>query len=138
VDAVVVDPDQLQTTQTRLLPEAAGHFRAPTSDLELAEWGPEKVIARRAAQELRDGEAVNLGFGVSALVPRILLEEGLDGAVTGWSSRAPSEASPSSGSRSVVLRTRMLSCVADQFTYLQGGGFDRALLSFLEVDAAAT
>ena len=23
----------------------------------------------------------------------------------------------------------------DQFTYLQGGGFDRALLSFLEVDA---
>ena len=69
VDAVVVDPDQLQTTQTRLLPEAAGHFRAPTSDLELAEWGPEKVIARRAAQELRDGEAVNLGFGVSALVP---------------------------------------------------------------------
>src|SRR4029079_382825 len=29
VDAIVVAPDQLQTTQTVLLPEAAGHFRAP-------------------------------------------------------------------------------------------------------------
>ena len=82
VDAIVVAPDQLQTTQTVLLPEAAGHYRAPISELELAPWGPEKVVARRASQELRDGEAVNLGFGISALVPRILLEEGLDGSVT--------------------------------------------------------
>ena len=29
VDAIVVAPDQLQTTQTVLLPEAAGHYRAP-------------------------------------------------------------------------------------------------------------
>ena len=49
---------------------------AADSYLELAEWGPEKVIARRVAQELRDGGAVNLGFGVSAHVPRILIEEG--------------------------------------------------------------
>ena len=82
VDAIVVAPDQLQTTQTEFLPEAAGLYRAPSSALELAEWGPAKVIARRAAMELRDGEAVNLGFGISAFVPRILLEEGLDGAVT--------------------------------------------------------
>ena len=30
VDAIVVAPDQLQTTQTELLPEAAGHYRAPS------------------------------------------------------------------------------------------------------------
>ena len=41
-----------------------------------------KVIARRVAQELRDGDAVNIGFGISANVPRILLEEGLHGEVT--------------------------------------------------------
>ena len=58
VDAIVVAPDQLQTTQTVLLPEAADAVRAPISELELAPWGPEKVVARRASQELRDGEAV--------------------------------------------------------------------------------
>ena len=40
------------------------------------------MIARRVAQELRDGDAVNLGFGISANVPRILLEEGRHGDVT--------------------------------------------------------
>src|SRR4029077_10419052 len=29
VEAIVLAPDHLQTTQTMLLPEAAGHFRAP-------------------------------------------------------------------------------------------------------------
>jgi acyl CoA:acetate/3-ketoacid CoA transferase len=139
VDAVVVDPDQLQTTQTRLLPEAAGHFRAPTSDLELAEWGPEKVIARRAAQELRDGEAVNLGFGVSALVPRILLEEGLDGAVTWVIEQGAVGGIPFLGfAFGCAQNPDALMASPDQFTYLQGGGFDRALLSFLEVDATGS
>ncbi len=136
VDAVVVDPDQLQTTQTRLLPEAAGHFRAPTADLELAEWGPEKVIARRAAGELRDGEAVNLGFGISALVPRIVLEEGLDGAVTWVIEQGAVGGIPFLGfAFGCAQNPDALLASPDQFTYLQGGGFDRALLSFLEVDA---
>ena len=39
---------------------------------EPAPWGLDKVIARRATQELRKDEIVNLGFGISALVPRLL------------------------------------------------------------------
>ncbi len=136
VDAVVVAPDQLQTTQTELLPEAAGHYRAPTSSLELAEWGPEKVIARRAAMELRDGEAVNLGFGISALVPRILLEEGLDGAVTWVIEQGAVGGVPFLGfAFGCAQNPDALMPSPDQFQYLQGGGFDRAMLSFLEVDA---
>mgnify|MGYP003471902556 CR=1 FL=1 len=38
------------------------------------------MIARRAAMELAHGHAANLGFGISANVPRILLEEGLQKA----------------------------------------------------------
>ena len=41
-----------------------------------------KVIARRVAMEMRSGWAVNIGFGISANVPRILLEEGRHGEVT--------------------------------------------------------
>jgi len=137
VDVVVVTPDQLQTTQTELLPEAAGHYRAPTSSLELAEWGPEKVIARRAAMELRDGEAVNLGFGISALVPRILLEEDLDGAVTWVIEQGAVGGVPFLGfAFGCAQNPDALMASPDQFQYLQGGGFDRAMLSFLEVDAA--
>jgi propionate CoA-transferase len=136
VDAIVVAPDQLQTTQTALLPEAAGHYRAPSSSLELAEWGPEKVIARRAAMELRDGEAVNLGFGISALVPRILVEEGLDGAVTWVIEQGAVGGVPFLGfAFGCAQNPDALMASPDQFQYLQGGGFDRAMLSFLEVDA---
>jgi propionate CoA-transferase len=136
VDAIVVAPDQLQTTQTVLLPEAAGHYRAPISGLELAPWGPEKVVARRASLELRDGEAVNLGFGISALVPRILLEEGLDGSVTWVIEQGAVGGVPFLGFQfGGAQNPDALLPSPDQFTYLQGGGFDRALLSFLEVDA---
>jgi acyl CoA:acetate/3-ketoacid CoA transferase len=54
----------------------------PWSSFSLAEHGVEKIIARRAAMELRPGMTANLGFGISALVPRILLEEGHPEAVT--------------------------------------------------------
>ncbi|HEX6869068.1 MAG TPA: CoA-transferase [Candidatus Limnocylindrales bacterium] len=137
VDAVVVAPDQLQTTQTPLLPEAAGHYRSPSTALELADWGPEKVMARRAAMELRDGEAVNLGFGISALVPRILLEEGLDGDVTWVIEQGAVGGVPFLGfAFGCAQNPEALIPSPDQFQYLQGGGFDRAMLSFLEVDAA--
>ena len=136
VDAIVVTPDQLQTTQTAFLPEAAGLYRAPSSALELAEWGPAKVIARRAAMELRDGEAVNLGFGISAFVPRILLEEGLDGAVTWVIEQGAVGGVPFLGfAFGCAQNPDALMAAPDQFQYLQGGGFDRAMLSFLEVDA---
>ena len=63
-------------------PAISGEIQQPLATFEPQEWGPEKVIARRAAMELAHGHAVNLGFGISANVPRILLEEGLHGEVT--------------------------------------------------------
>jgi propionate CoA-transferase len=135
IDAIVLAPDQLQTTQTVLLPEAAGHYRAPVSELELAPWGVEKVVARRASLELCDGEAVSLGFGISALVPRVLLEEGLDGSVTWVIEQGAVGGVPFLGFQfGCAQNPDALIAAPDQFTYLQGGGFDRALLSFLEVD----
>ena len=111
-------------------------MRAPLDSFEPVEWGTDKVIARRAAMELSDGDAVNLGFGISALVPRILLEEGHDGDVT-W-------AIEQGAVGGVPLLGFAFGCAANamgimpspmQFVYFQGGGFDRTLLSFLQVDA---
>jgi acyl CoA:acetate/3-ketoacid CoA transferase len=135
VDYIVIVPDQMQTTQTAYDPAISGEIRRPGASFRLAPWGADKVIARRAALELRDGDAVNLGFGISALVPRILLEEGLTDAVT-W----VIEQGAVGG---VPLLDFQFGCAAnaqalvpspDQFTYFQGGGFDRSLLSFMQVD----
>jgi len=93
------------------------------------------VIARRVAQELRDGDAVNIGFGISANVPRILIEEGRHGAVT-W----VIEQGAIGG---VPLLDFQFGCASNaeaivqsphQFTYFQGAGFDMSLLSFLQID----
>ncbi|MDB5059692.1 MAG: acyl CoA:acetate/3-ketoacid CoA transferase, partial [Chloroflexi bacterium] len=72
VDYVTISPDQQQTTSTGYDPVISGEIRSPISAFSLVEWGPEKIIARRAALELRQGTAVNLGFGISAMTPRIL------------------------------------------------------------------
>ncbi|CUW43432.1 3-oxoadipate CoA-transferase subunit A [Brucella vulpis] len=134
VDYIVVDPDQKQTTQTLYDPAISGEIFRPLDTFRLAEFNIQKVIARRVAQELQAGSAVNLGFGISANVPRILLEEGLHGAVT-W----VIEQGAVGG---VPLLDFAFGCASNadaympspyQFTYFQGAGFDASLLSFLEI-----
>jgi acyl CoA:acetate/3-ketoacid CoA transferase len=135
VDAVVVAPDQLQTTQTPYDPALSGEIRRPLGALEPTQWSVEKVIARRAARELRPRDVVNLGFGISALVPRILVEEGLDQQVTWVIEHGAIGGLPLTDfAFGCAMNAQALMQSSDQFTLLQGGGFDRALLSFLEID----
>ncbi len=135
VDLVVVDPDQKQTTETDYDPAISGEVMRPWDSFSLVEHGIEKVIARRAAMELKAGNSANLGFGISANVPRILLEEGYPQAVT-W-------AIEQGAVGGVPLTGFAFGCASNadailpspaQFTYFQGGGFDVSFLSFLEVD----
>ncbi|WP_179874263.1 acyl CoA:acetate/3-ketoacid CoA transferase [Rhizobium sp. L43] len=134
VDYIVVDPEQKQTTQTQYDPAISGEIFRPLDSFSVPEFNVQKVIARRAAQELQAGSCVNLGFGISANVPRILLEEGLHGAVT-W----VIEQGAVGG---VPLLDFAFGCASNadaympspyQFTYFQGAGFDASLLSFLEI-----
>lgn len=134
VDYIVVDPDQKQTTQTDYDPAISGEILRPMSSFRVPEFNIQKVIARRVAQELQANSCVNLGFGISANVPRILLEEGLHGAVT-W----VIEQGAVGG---VPLLDFAFGCASNadaympspyQFTYFQGAGFDASLLSFLEI-----
>ncbi|PTM94234.1 acyl CoA:acetate/3-ketoacid CoA transferase [Mycoplana dimorpha] len=134
VDYVIVDPDQKQTTQTLYDPAISGEIIRPLDTFRVPEFNIQKVIARRVAQELEAGSCVNLGFGISANVPRILLEEGLHGAVT-W----VIEQGAVGG---VPLLDFAFGCASNadafmpspyQFTYFQGAGFDASLLSFLEI-----
>jgi acyl CoA:acetate/3-ketoacid CoA transferase len=135
VDVIVVAPDQMQTTNTPYEPAISGEIFRPLSSFETPSFDVAKVIARRVAQELHDGDAVNIGFGVSANVPRILIEEGRHGAVT-W----VIEQGAVGG---VPLLDFQFGCASNaeaivpspqQFLYFQGAGFDMSLLSFLQID----
>jgi propionate CoA-transferase len=139
VDYVVVDPLQMQTTETVYDPAISGEIREPFDSFPPVEWGPEKVIARRTAMELRAGEAINLGFGISALVPRILLEEGQGEAVTWVIEQGAVGGVPLLGFQfGCAANAQAIVPSPQQFVYFQGGGFDRACLSFMQVDAAGS
>ena len=135
VDYIVLDPDQMQTTQTAYEPAISGEIRRAAESSAPLAWNLDKVIARRAAMELQAGEAVNLGFGISALVPRILMEEGLHDAVTWVIEQGAVGGIPLLGFQfGCAANAQAIVPSPDQFSYFQGGGFDRAMLSFLEID----
>ncbi len=135
VDLIVLDPEQKQTTETDFDPAISGEIFRTWDSFTQADHSVEKIIARRAAMELSPGMTANLGFGISALVPRILLEEGHPNAVT-W-------AIEQGAVGGVPLAGFAFGCASNadafvpspqQFIYFQGGGFDVSFLSFLEVD----
>lgn len=135
VDLVVIDPDQKQTTETLYDPAISGEIMRPWDSFSLAEHGIEKVIARRAALELKAGDSANLGFGISAVVPRILLEEGHPRAVTWAIEQGAVGGMPLTGfAFGCASNADAILPSPAQFTYFQGGGFDVSFLSFLEVD----
>jgi acyl CoA:acetate/3-ketoacid CoA transferase len=135
VDLIVVDPDQRQTTETNYDPAISGEIMRPWSSFSLAEHGVEKVVARRAAMELKAGQTANLGFGISAMVPRVLLEAGQEQAVTWAIEQGATGGMPLTGfAFGCASNADAYMPSPQQFTYFQGGGFDVSFLSFLEID----
>ncbi|WP_035711697.1 acyl CoA:acetate/3-ketoacid CoA transferase [Bradyrhizobium genomosp. I (2014)] len=136
VDYIVVDPLQAQATEITYDPAISGETRRPLSSFESEPWSVDKVIARRAAVELAEDSAVNLGFGISAIVPQILLEEGQAEAVTWAIEQGAVGGVPLTGfAFGCAANAQAIFPTPQQFTYFQGAGFDTSLLSFLEVDA---
>lgn len=135
VDAIVVDPEQRQNTGIAYDPAISGEIRTATYPVEPLALGPEKVIARRALCQLRPGDIVNLGFGISSLVPQVALEEGVfdrlhftveQGAIGGLP--LTGFAFGASHNPEAIIDS------AAQFDLIDGGGVTAGCLSFAEVD----
>ncbi len=135
VDLIVLDPDQKQTTGTLYDPSISGEIMRPWNSFAPPEYGVEKIIARRAAMELRAGQTANLGFGISAMVPGVLLEEGHAQSVTWAIEQGAVGGMPLTGfAFGCASNADAFMPSPNQFTYFQGGGFDMTFLSFMEVD----
>lgn len=135
IDAIVVDPEQRMGYDVVYDPTMSGEIKGPPSTPTSQPFTVRQVIARRAAEELRDGAVINYGFGIPDGVARIVAERGdlgryyqtiehgtyggelLDGTLFGYARNA----------------TAMIDGPS-QFDFYSGGGLDIAFLGFGEID----
>ncbi|MBB5049175.1 propionate CoA-transferase [Rhodopseudomonas rhenobacensis] len=83
VDAVVVDPQMMMTTDVAFDPAYFSGVRRPLSQLPPVPMSADKVVAMRAAQEVRQRELSIFGFGAAADIPLVMAEQGkfIDGGL---------------------------------------------------------
>ncbi len=137
IDLFVVDAEQSQTYGTAYEPSRSGEVRAALSGIVPDPLTERRVIARRAACELRSGDVVNLGVGISAMIPNVAAEENLTNLMTltvesGVVGGVPGYAREFG----TAINPRAILDQAAQFDFYDGGGLDCAFLSFAEVDGA--
>jgi propionate CoA-transferase len=137
IDAIVVDPEQRLSFARQTDPFMAGELRAPDVSIAAMPLTVRKVIARRAALQLRKGDVINLGYGMPDGVAAVLAEEGLAGDVTFTVEQGHIGGVPVGGSDFGMCVNADASLDAGhQFDWYDGGGLDVAVLSFAQLDAA--
>ncbi|HSW16467.1 MAG TPA: CoA-transferase [Ramlibacter sp.] len=136
VDAVVVVPQQMQTYRGSFDPSLVGQGgayqrpAAPTDPLK-------RIIARRAAQELRPGATLNFGFGASAQVASLIAERG--DAADYWMTIEQGIHGGHMIDDDLFGMAHHPSVIIDspsQFDFYSGGGLDIAFLGMAEMDGA--
>jgi propionate CoA-transferase len=136
VDAVVVDPDQRMSAFTDYNPAYAGEIRVPVAELEPLPLNVSKVVARRAALELRPGLVVNLGFGMSDGVAAIAAEEAIFDRFTLTIEQGATGGIPAlGGDFGLATNPQAILDAPSQFDFYDGGGIDISFLAFAQVDA---
>ena len=135
IDHFVVQPDQMQTYATQFDPARCGETTVPGSSIAPDRLDARRVVARRAAFELRPRDVVNLGVGISAMIPNVAAEEGIDEMITltvesGAVGGVPGHAREYGTS----VNPRVILDQAYQFDFYDGGGLSCAFLSFAQVD----
>jgi len=137
VDRVVVDPTQAMSYDIPYDPTMSGEIKGPAPVEPPQPFTVRQVIARRAAEELREGAVLNYGFGIPDGVAKLIAARGhleryyqtiehgtyggelLLGSLFGYARNA----------------TAMIDGPS-QFDFYSGGGLDIAFLGFGELDKA--
>lgn len=117
-------------------PEMVGDIRGLAGDVAPLPFGYKKVIARRAAMELKRDALVNLGIGIPASVANVANEEGLSRDVTLSLETGVFGGVPLDGPLfGAAVNPDSISRSADTFSLYDGGGLDMTVLGCAEVDA---
>ena len=134
VDAVVQVPDQMDAMPYN--PAWTGDIRVPIDESKVAPLDYKKVIARRAAMELKPGELVNFGFGISASVPQIVIEEDIADKVIFNVEHGPVGGIPNDKyAFGAGVNMGALMDAQNIFEFYDAGRLDMTCLGMAEVDA---
>jgi acyl CoA:acetate/3-ketoacid CoA transferase len=138
VDAIVLNPEQMQITHSFYDPTLVGASKLAPEDVPVRPMDANKVVIRRAFMEAKPGELLAIGFGIAGFLPAIALEEnvfdltsftiehGVFGGINGYA--AGGKTFPVAHNPVAILDA------ADQLRFFAGGGVDRAFLGVGEVD----
>jgi len=137
VDAIVLSRSEnhWQTFGEIYNPSFSGEVKIPMEMIPPLEMNERKIIARRAALELRAGDIVNLGIGMPEGVSSVANEENIIDQITLTAEPGVIGGIPASGLNfGAAFNTDAIIDQPSMFDFYHGGGLDIAFLGLAQVD----